>query len=69
MGAWVEPVDQDHTKVTVITKRRVATQLATTLTETTYHRRFTEAVEMVKAGNPLPALPPEEPQEPEKEPY
>ncbi len=63
MGTWVEPVDQDHTKVTVITKRRLATNLATTLTETTYHRRFAEAVEMVKAGKPLPALPPEEPEE------
>ena len=59
MGAWVEPIDQDHTKVTVVTKRRLATNLVTTLTETTYHRRFAEAVEIVKAGKPLPSLPPE----------
>ena len=59
MGAWVDPVDANHTKVTVVTKRRIATNLATTLTETTFHRRFAEAVEIVKAGKPLPIEPPE----------
>ncbi len=63
MGAWVEPFEQDLTKVTVVTKRRLATNLATTLTETTFHARFAQAVEIVKAGKPLPALPPEEPEE------
>ena len=58
MGAWIEPVDTANTKVTVVTKRRLATQLATTLTETTFHRRFQQAVEIVKAGNPLPIEPP-----------
>jgi len=59
IGAWVEPIDQDHTKVTVITKRRLATALATTLLETTYHRSFAEAVEIMTAGKPLLSLPPE----------
>ena len=58
MGAWVEPVDHDYTEVTVITKRRLATSIATTLTETTFQRRFAEAVEIVKAGKPLPPSPP-----------
>ncbi len=59
MGAWIEPVDQHHTRVTVITKRRIATNIATTLTETTFHRRFAQAVEMVNTGKPLPLVPPE----------
>src|SRR5215813_12520081 len=52
MGAWVEPAGQGQTKVTVITKRRVATNLATTLTETMFQKRFAQAVVLVKAGQP-----------------
>jgi hypothetical protein len=52
-------VDKNNTKVTVVTKRRIATNIATTLTETTFHRRFAQAVAIVKAGKPLPATPPE----------
>jgi hypothetical protein len=58
MGAWIEPLDASNTRVTVITKRRIATNIATTLTETTFQRRFAQAVEMVKAGKPLPLVPP-----------
>jgi hypothetical protein len=54
MGAWIEPVDRNNTKVTVVTKRRVTVNIATTLTETTYHKRFAQAVEIVKQGKPLP---------------
>jgi hypothetical protein len=54
MGAWIEPVDKDNTKVTVVTKRRVTVNIATTLTESTYHRRFAQAVEIVKKGQSLP---------------
>ncbi len=54
MGAWIEPVDKNNTKVTVVTKRRVTVNIATTLTEGTYHRRFAQAVELVKKGQPLP---------------
>lgn len=59
MGAWIEPVDKDNTRVTVVTKRRIATNIATTLTETTFHRRFAQAVEIIKKGNRLPSKPPE----------
>lgn len=59
MGAWIDPVDKGNTKVTVVTKRRIATNIATTLTETTFHTRFAQAVEIVKKGNRLPSSPPE----------
>ena len=59
MGAWVEQVNKESTKVTVVTKRRIATNIATTLTETTFHKRFAQAVDIVKAGKPLPSAPPE----------
>jgi len=60
MGAWIEPVDAANTKVTVVTKRRIATNIATTLTETTFHRRFQQAVDIVKSGKPLPIESPPE---------
>jgi len=59
MGAWVEPVGRDQTKVTVVTKRRMATNIATTLTEATFQKRFGQAVALVKAGQPLPMRPPD----------
>lgn len=59
MGAWIDSVDKNNTKVTVVTKRRIATNLATTLTESTYHKRFSQAVEILKKGQRLPASPPE----------
>ena len=59
MGAWIEPVDKDNTKVTVVTKRRLATNVATTLTEATFHKRFAQAVEIMKGGNKLPLRPPD----------
>jgi hypothetical protein len=59
MGAWVEPTGKDDTRVTVVTKRRVSMNIATTLTEGTFHRRFAEAVELVKSGKPLPASAPD----------
>jgi hypothetical protein len=58
MGAWVEPLNANTTKVTCVTKRRIATNVATTLTETTFHDRFRQAVEIVKSGKPLPIEPP-----------
>lgn len=55
MGAWIVPVNNDDTKVTVVTKRRLTLNVATTLTESTFHRRFAQAVEVIKKGKPLPA--------------
>lgn len=59
MGAWIEPVDEANAKVTVVTKRRVTMNIATTLTEGTYHKRFAQAVEIVKKGQPLPRIAPD----------
>ena len=50
MGAWIEPVGEGQTKVTAVTKRRVWTNISTALTETGFHRRFAQGVEIVKAG-------------------
>ena len=54
MGAWVEPVGRGQTQVTVVTKRRFAGDIMTPLTETTFQKRFAQAVALVKAGQPLP---------------
>lgn len=54
MGAWLESIDDTHTKVTVITKRRIATQIATTLTEGKYHKYFKAGVGYIKQGKKLP---------------
>lgn len=59
MGAWIEPVDKNNTRVVVVTKRRIAMNIATTLTETTFHKRFAQAVDIIKAGKSLPVIPPE----------
>ena len=59
MGAWIDPVDKDNTKVTVVTKRRLSMNIATTLTETTFHNRFAQGVEIIKSGKPLTSTPPE----------
>jgi len=58
MGAWVEPVDKNNTRITVVTKRRISMNLATTLTEATFHERFAQAVDIIKSGKPLPPTPP-----------
>ncbi|GJL79769.1 MAG: hypothetical protein NPINA01_27580 [Nitrospinaceae bacterium] len=59
MGAWVRSIDKDNTEVTVVTKRRITTNIATTLTEGTFHKRFAEAVGIVKSGQPLPRVAPD----------
>ncbi len=59
MGAWVDPQPDGQMKVTVVTKRRVQTNIFTTLTETTFHNRFAQAVDIIKAGKPLPVQPPD----------
>ena len=59
MGAWIDPMPDGQMKVTVVTKRRIQTNMFTSLTETTFHKRFAQAVEIMKAGKPLPPTPPE----------
>jgi hypothetical protein len=59
MGAWVEPYSGNRMVVTVLTKRRVKTNLFTTLTEGTFHRRFAQGVRIVNSGSPLPTMLPD----------
>ena len=58
MGAWIEKAGDGQTKLTVVTKRRITVNLATTLTESTFQKRFAQAVEIVKRGEPLPRIAP-----------
>jgi hypothetical protein len=58
MVAWVDRVDRNKTKVTVVSKRRIG-DVGTDSSETTFHKDFSEAVKIVKAGK---ALPPERPE-------
>ena len=59
MGAWIEPIGKDSIKVTVVTKRRITINVATTLTEGTFLKRFAQGVEIVKKGEPLPRTAPQ----------
>lgn len=59
MGAWIDPVDKNNTRVTAVTKRRISVNVATTLTEATFHKRFAQAVDILKAGKSLPVSPPQ----------
>jgi hypothetical protein len=58
VGVWVESINKGNTKVTIVTKRKVQTSLATGLTEATFQRRFAQAVALVKKGKKLPVEPP-----------
>jgi hypothetical protein len=58
MGVWIEPVDADNTKITVITKRRVKNDIFTKLNETTFFERFEQGVNIVKGGKQLPVVSP-----------
>lgn len=60
MGAWIDKISDNQTKVTVLTKRRITINIATTLMESTFHRRFAQGVQIVKSGKPLPPLLPPE---------
>ena len=49
MGAWIEQVGPYRVRVTVVTKRKLATTLATGLTEETFHDRFRERLSALAA--------------------
>ncbi len=59
MGAWIEPAGNDRVAVTVITKRRVAIDLFTTLTESKWHKFFEEGRRLTAQGEPLPEIKPD----------
>ena len=54
MGAWIEEESSDSYKVTVISKRRISTQIATGMTEGKFHKYFEAGVEILKSGKDLP---------------
>ena len=51
-GAWIE-TDGAGTRVTVITMRRIATNLAIPLTESGFHRIFADILARPPQGNPV----------------
>jgi hypothetical protein len=60
IAVWVEPIDNSNVKVTIVSKRKIQTNIATGLTESTFHRRYKQAVDIVKSGKPLPVEAPME---------
>ena len=59
MGAWIEETGSNQYVVTVITKRRISTELATGLTEAKFHKYFAAGATILKSGNKLPLSAPE----------
>jgi hypothetical protein len=59
IGVWVEKGSKPELiKVTVVTKRRIVTNVFTSLTEATYQKSYAKAVDIVKSGKPLPLTSP-----------
>jgi hypothetical protein len=59
-AVWIENAFEDGTTVTVVCKRRMATNFATIMTEGKFHRLFAMAVAILKSGRPLPETRPTE---------
>jgi hypothetical protein len=54
IAVWVEPEGGQSVTVTIVSKRKMQTNLATGLTESSFHRRYAQAVDIVRSGQPLP---------------
>lgn len=55
VGVWIDSVDQHHTKVTIVVKKRHPQTIGgPPFTESDFHKKFGEAVEIVSSGKPLP---------------
>jgi predicted small secreted protein len=57
--AWIEPVDENNTTVTIFINRGIDTNVATELTEAIFHKRFADAVEVITKRRLLHSKPPE----------
>ncbi len=57
MGVWIEPVQKDKTKVTVVIKRKNPAEILPPLTEAIFHDDF-ETAARIKAGRSLMPAPP-----------
>ncbi len=64
VGVWVEPLNDDETKITIITRGRSSKNLFTNIEtfpdtiKPDFHMRFRKAVDIVKSGKELPFTPP-----------
>jgi hypothetical protein len=58
MAVWIEPADAATTKVTVVTKRRVAGDIFTSLNESTFFEKFEQGMKILKDGKKLPVVAP-----------
>jgi len=59
IGVWIENGSNPNlTKVTVITKRRIATNLITSMTEGGFHTSYKKALAVFKNGKALPLIEP-----------
>ncbi|MDP2208767.1 MAG: hypothetical protein Q8K98_08335 [Bacteroidota bacterium] len=58
VAVWVETFGKEYSKVTVVTKRRMQTNIFTSQTEGSFQERFAQAVDILKSGKPLPSSPP-----------
>jgi hypothetical protein len=52
IGVWIEPVNKDSTKVTVVVKRKNPTEVLTPVTEAIFHDDF-ELAARLKPGRPF----------------
>lgn len=59
IACWIDPEGPSQTRVTIVTKRRYQLSVFTSLTESTFHLRFQQGVEIVQSGKPLPLARPE----------
>jgi hypothetical protein len=55
MGVWVAPLG-DQTMVTAVTKRKLAVNMMTTLTESGFHEYFARALAARASKEPAPAM-------------
>ncbi len=59
MGVWIKPVDDEHTMLAVVTRRRAASDIFTSLTASRFYERFDQGVRIIKSGRELPVIPPQ----------
>lgn len=58
LGVWIEPLDRNNTRLTVLSKNRNDRFVLTELTPTRFLERFDTGVDIVRKGGKLPVMPP-----------
>lgn len=59
LGVWIEPLDRNSTRLTVLSKNRNDRFVLTGLTPNHFLERFDQGVDIVRRGGQLPVMPPE----------